>query len=508
MENATIKKPVLRTLFNGLVILSLAGLLIGLFAYGYMGSFIRIVGDDYCYGGVLNKYGFFNAQIQAYANKMPFHGNRYTLNFISMFLSLFPPVINGYIPFLTIIYFGFAIYYLLSRITIRINLSAPKVFLLILSLLIVFFSILTAPTVKQSLYFRSAMLPSFLPIISSLILMALILHVDTHRWYFGLLVFVFSFLNAGLSENGASFQGVLMGILVICGFWMTNKNIENGKTTTYLSLTAIIATIIAGIAMWLSPSIAEVQEQMNLSIVGTLSLSFRHTVDFFLGTIRSQILVAGILIFAGLIVFMLCNVNKRFVKTFFSIKTRSWLLATLLHQIISFLLIFSIMVPSAFTRNVYPDPRHLIGGSLVMVMNLLISGFFLGGLFCLGLNYFRIQIKPELLLIFSFLLLLISLAYPVRYFPQITKDRILFQYWSIQWNQRHQEIIEAAAAGYTEVHVMELDHIIEEVGELGPDPNINWYNQCAAQYYGLTIFADQSGWEEEFVIFQQKITGE
>ena len=143
-----------------------------------------------------------------------------------------------------------------------------------------------------------------------------------------------------------------------------------------------------------------------------------------------------------------------------------------------------------------------------MVMNLLISGFFLGGLFCLGLNYFRIQIKPELLLIFSFLLLLISLAYPVRYFPQITKDRILFQYWSIQWNQRHQEIIEAAAAGYTEVHVMELDHIIEEVGELGPDPNINWYNQCAAQYYGLTIFADQSGWEEEFVIFQQKITGE
>jgi hypothetical protein len=41
-----------------------------------------------------------------------------------------------------------------------------------------------------------------------------------------------------------------------------------------------------------------------------------------------------------------------------------------------------------------------------------------------------------------------------------------------------------------------MDHLIEDVGELGSEPDRNWYNQCAANAYGIVIYADQPGWDE------------
>jgi hypothetical protein len=46
------------------------------------------------------------------------------------------------------------------------------------------------------------------------------------------------------------------------------------------------------------------------------------------------------------------------------------------------------------------------------------------------------------------------------------------------------------------LEVMQLDHVIPDVGELNPDPGY-WYNQCAAGYYGIdSISANQPGWDQ------------
>jgi hypothetical protein len=79
---------------------------------------------------------------------------------------------------------------------------------------------------------------------------------------------------------------------------------------------------------------------------------------------------------------------------------------------------------------------------------------------------------------------------------------LLFRYWSKQWDKRHEQIIEAVMAGDKEVHVIQLDHIIENVGELGPDPTSPTYNEPASIYYGIQIIADLPGWDEGFREFK------
>ena len=66
--------------------------------------------------------------------------------------------------------------------------------------------------------------------------------------------------------------------------------------------------------------------------------------------------------------------------------------------------------------------------------------------------------------------------------------------WSRLWDNRHQQLLAANAVNDVEIHVIELDHMIDGVGELSPDPGY-WYNNCAEMYYGINaIIADQPGW--------------
>ncbi len=67
--------------YKVIIILGCVAMVVGLSGYIYIGSFMRYSGDDYCYGAVLTKYGFWGAQTYSYNNPVPFHGNRFSLTF-------------------------------------------------------------------------------------------------------------------------------------------------------------------------------------------------------------------------------------------------------------------------------------------------------------------------------------------------------------------------------------------------------------------------------------------
>jgi hypothetical protein len=47
-----------------------------------------------------------------------------------------------------------------------------------------------------------------------------------------------------------------------------------------------------------------------------------------------------------------------------------------------------------------------------------------------------------------------------------------------------------------DLEVVEIDHIIPDVGDLYPSPK-HWHNVCASAYYGVnTISANQPGWDD------------
>ena len=68
--------------------------------------------------------------------------------------------------------------------------------------------------------------------------------------------------------------------------------------------------------------------------------------------------------------------------------------------------------------------------------------------------------------------------------------------WAAFWDQHDLAIQQGKQAGIMDLNVVQIDHIIPDVGGLSPDPG-HWYNICASQYYSVkTITADQPGWDD------------
>ena len=93
---------VTRLVSFGLGLLCLA-FAIPMAAYTYMGSFMRIIGDDYCYAAILRQFGFWMTQWQSYVAIIGYNGNRYSLNLFSALVGLFGPKANAVLPGLALL---------------------------------------------------------------------------------------------------------------------------------------------------------------------------------------------------------------------------------------------------------------------------------------------------------------------------------------------------------------------------------------------------------------------
>ena len=497
-----VKKNIMNSINQILLLITNLFFLAGLTAYAYMGSFMRAIGDDYCYGGLLNRYGFFGSQIYSYMNHVPFHGDRYTLTFFSIFFSLFPPIINSIIPALTLVLFSIANYFLIQSVRDNLRIIFSKLIMLLMSLAIVFFTLLFSPSVNQSLYTRSAMLTTLAPIIGTIILVSLVIKYNIKKPSIIFILLFLSVINSGFSENGASFQAAVGLIVLLFGLFTSNKRIYNKKSITILSGTMIIGSLIGVLIMWLSPSIGTMTEDISPNFIYSFLLSLQHSFDFYFGFLQSFINGFIILVLFGCFMFIIIIKNRDILKKFNKTNLVNWLLLLLLSQLTSLFMIFSIMFPSAMIRNVYPDPRHLIGAVVPLIFNFIITGI---GLAAIMINLIQKTFTSINLskhynyynYISLFILIFFSFLYPIRYIPHITADNQLFKYWSFQWDKRHELILELANSGEQSISVMQLDHIIEGIGELGPVHERNWYNLCAAEFYNINaINADQPGWEE------------
>lgn len=497
-----------RNPIDSLLIISLLGFIAVLLAYAYMGSFMRTIGDDYCLGGTLQKHGLWGGWIYSYFNPVPYHGNRFTLIFLSLLSSLFQPSFNGVIPSVTIAIFVAGIFLLADTMLTSLKIHISKWVNLMISLAIVFFTFIMSPTIKQNLYWRTGMLSTLAPVIGNIYLIVLVLRVKSPRWMWALFIFIFSIVNAGITENGAVYQAMTGLVVLSLGFF--NRDMEGEKRTTLLlnSVIVILGSLIAVFIMWISPSISHMKETIDISIIAAIKMSLTHSIDFYTGAFSSLYLGTMAITFLGFLTFFIISQFIEYKDLLKRIKLVFWIIMLFISQTVTLLLIFSLMVPSAFTRNTYPDPRHLIGGIFALVVNFFFTGFCVAGFFrglAVKINRFatfeKYLVSGSVILLFIF-----SFVYPVRYISKVTSERQLFKYWAFQWDHRHEQILQAVNSGVREVHVMTLDHIIEGVGELSPVYETNWYNLCAADFYKLhRISADKPGWEEGF---QEFITSE
>ncbi|NIM93211.1 MAG: hypothetical protein GTO18_05815 [Anaerolineales bacterium] len=483
-------------LYKVIVILGCIAFGVVLIAYAYIGTFMRYSGDDYCYAGVVTERGFLGAQVYSYFHDMPYHGNRYSLTFVSGLSSLLGPKFSGFLPGLGILLWIIGLVYLLRGVSKVTQLELWNGESVLIAEVLVFTSLFAAPSIGQSFYWRSGMLPHIPVFIGlSFILGFIIREVFRERSspIILLVIFLLSFLNGGFSETGAAFQAGVLMLAIIAAWVGYHRGSEKAGRALRLLVVALIGTVVAIILLLISPAIRpELAEREFLSdTFESLRITLWFAIDFMRASFRGLWLphLVELLFFAAL--------GCLHSYIFMDMKSLSFRRFLVLCAVIigaGYFLTVYCVAPSSFTRAQYPSPRALLLARYVMVLMMGLLGWFFG----VQASLYS-QRTPKLsYLIFgaSVIVLMVFWLYPLRAAIQTYDEAPRYRRWTERWEARDDAIMRAVSQGIRDLEVTEIDHIVPWVAELSEDPDF-WYNRCAAEYYGLdSIRATLLGWDE------------
>jgi hypothetical protein len=473
-----------------------AAWIVPLIAYAWMGTFMRYSGDDYCYAMTFTRYGFWKAQAISYTDISLYNGNRFSLTFFSGLADWIGPKANAFLPGLAVLFWMIGLGFLLKQAARRAQIDGGKWAFMVGSAILGGMTLAQAPDLYQILYWRSGMLPYLAPLIGGTFLLAQVLrqwqeeklHLSQATLLVGL-----ALLAGGFSETGFALQMAM--VLMLCVFsgiaWYKKKP---GAMQDLLRCGAALAgTLLAGLLLALSPTNQARLASLPLhpDLFHLIQSTMENLRIFTVVTLKSQFLPTALTFVissgAALLIFAV-----RPSQSWESL--RSILLNLVFVLVGSFLALAACFLPSAYIQSSYPELRALITARFVMVLLIALSGWLVGKASITLFRTFMAQSAPRML---AFLVILaLSVFYSVKTTPLILAEQPKFQKWAELWDARDQQIRAASRQNLSNVEVMQLDHIIPNVGELSADPGY-WYNQCAAGYYEVEMLsANQPGWDE------------
>lgn len=468
-----------------------------LFGYALNGTYMRYSGDDYCYAASVTQLGFWKAQWLSYTQILTYNGNRYSLTLFAGLADLIGPKFNGVLPVVALVFWLLILTLLLRLFFEKLSICSDHRTLLALwvSEMLVFFTLYQIPDVAQSLYWRSGMLPYFAPlVVNSFLGYWIVRNGSRKRGLVGIaLVTLFTaWIGGGFSETGAMFQAGLWGMVFVVAVLSRSK----AKDTLYspgiihLLLVVLVGTVIAILMLALSPTVAarNLPPPEGNRVLKALSLSGWNTFLFFYFWVKGRTLpfLVNFGIFLLLGVSGLISLSHRLLR----------LQNLVLLWVSGIVIIFFSMLPFAYVQSSYPESRALVIMQWVATVLASVTGIWVGAWIKHFLSVRQEKLEAYLWGVASFALVVLCF-YPVFASRNIYDDLPRHQKWAAFWDKRDAEIRDMARHNVQDVQVIQIDHIIPNVGDLSPDPEY-WYNRCASLYYGVkSISASLPGWDEE-----------
>jgi len=469
---------------------------VALVGYTKIGSFMRYSGDDYCYGAILRQHGFWKTQWHSYTNPMPYHGNRYSLTFVSGLSGLFAPAFNGILPGLAITLWVLGLVWVINSGGRLLTLRLRRLEVFLSAEILAFFTLNQAPDLSQSLYWRSGMLPYLAPLIVNTFLIGFMLkqlqgdQLSLHTLGFTIILAIFA---GGFSETAAALQAGFL-ISALLGTWFYKKRGAEWSSRTILLLgAALIGTMFAMLALFISPSIQA--RQMDLPTPPDLMTLVRmsiHSAYIFTHSSVKRLFLSNFIIFASFLAISF-QINAR-DRSSLSFRGFRFVGGLLLVPTVCFLLIVCCAAPSAYAQSSYPELRALITARFVMVVAAAVFGGLTGRGACQLLK--RADRNSGPMLLATAILLGLMSIYPLFTAQNTLAEVPTYRKWATFWDARDKEIRTTERGGINHIEVVKIDHIIPRVGDLSPDPDY-WYNNCAEIFYEmLSISANKLGWDD------------
>jgi hypothetical protein len=450
------------------------------------GTFMRLSGDDYCYGDLLKRSGFWKAQWLSYLQPQAYNGNRYSLTFFSDLSTLFGPMMNAILPGFIMIAWLVGLIYALHWLSIFVGIRLKWEIKLFLAELLAFFTLYMAPSLAQSLYWRSGMLPYLAPLVLNTFLISILIkqiYRKNHTFLSLAGTSLLAFISGGFSETATTLQvGHLILLLIICLVEIPRGR-EWAISAWKIIVPALFASIIAFLLLALSPSNADrLARSAHSSVLNLVLITLRSTAAFILESMLAlPIPTIVLLLSSAMISWIFFSRASQAIK----LSQKQYVIRLILIIMISIYLIACCVAPSAYAQSAFPELRSLITARFVMVLAFMairiLTGLILQPLFLVQVG--------------TIALIAILCLYPLYSTRNIIASTKSYQRWATFWDERDHLIRTAKQNNIVNVEVVKIDHIIPEVGELSEDPGY-WYNSCAAGYYGVkSIIANQSGWD-------------
>ncbi len=464
--------------------------------YTYLGAFSYYLADDYCEAVRVTESSPIKAVIERYSIGAWRAANRYS-NLLLVGIGESFGKNNMPISIISMIVLWFCgLTWIVHELRNFFKLDWAFQTDLFGGLMFGFFSFLQAPSLFQTIYWRSAMMTHFAPLVFGSFLFAFLIKQarPSGDKPLPLLVYLFiliaTFFIAGFSEPPIT-TALTAQFLLMPAIWIWDKTSTKQKRLALLAWT-LAGTFLGLLAMLLSPASAGVAREKTLNIIELLMNSFLFSFQFIVDSLKAQPLPTFLSVLIPLMLIWLYRQVKTSELT--QEQKRAVWTAIIVIPFFAWILIAAGFSPSVYGQN-FPVERARFLARTVSIAAFMLEGSLFGLL--LG----HVQLKPNRALgqwVVAAVIAVIAIVYPLRTAFNIYRfDIPEYRERAEWWHLREDYIIRHAGMGEDEIVIPGYSGIYQ-VKELDDDPN-HWVNRCAARYYGVNSIRTVSMTDETFL---------
>ena len=450
---------------------------IGLALFAYLGTFSRYTSDDYC----LSAFFLNDDLVDQMTRRYFVSSSRYTnILFIGLVDTIFGWYNVAILPALMLILFVLGLYLMLKEVEGILILEWNRWMTLLLAISIVFFSVLQAPALYETLYWRAGMTSHFAPLVFIPFFGAFLLRQmrlsgqRTPSLWVQLTCLISPLIIGGFSEPPTALMITIL-IFGIFTTWIWGRR-KFRRTTLILLLWSLAGAVLALVVLALAPANSL---RLDRPPPGFLELGSRILVfpyEFIVDTLRTRPVPTIVsVIMPALIFYVYYSHPSRNISSEARNRLGILIIAMLL---IAYLLIAASFAPSAYGQS-YPVGRARFAGRLLMTSALMVDGALLG-IFVSNLrtNFFRSVYLRR----FAILALMTFVLYPLRTGWLTSREIPAYQQRAAAWDERDSEIRALKAQGVRDLVVQFLSD--DQIQDLGDRREFR-LNRCAAALYGV-----------------------
>lgn len=450
--------------------------------YAYLGTYSRYWADDYCEAASTRSLSPLGAVLQRYTNNTWSADARPSMRYSNLLLVGISEFLGEKSVQITapvmILLWTAGLAWSAHEVRKQLKIVWPIQADGLIGLVLAFFSLYQAPNLFQSIYWRTAMMTHFAPLVFASFLFAFLVRQSSRP--ISVLSYPAAFLSAylisGFSEPPATTLVTASALGIAGSFLRRSSRPQSG-------IMGLLFTVLAGgvfgiLTMLLSPAIASVVVDSPPSLVNVFLNSFSYAYVFMADSVAVQPLSMLVLTAISFLSFWLYARRSGFPQ--FPIQRWSASLACMLViPVLAWLLIAAGFSPSVYGQG-YPVERMRFLAEFLVIVTVVLEGVLLGWL----LANTKWKSPPFLSAVAMALLALLVMVYPVRAAVRLFQEELpAYQKRAQAWDRRDAHIYVLRDSGQTDLIVPQFSGFngIKELDNL----TTHWVNRCAASYYGV-----------------------